>query len=130
MAGCQPSFLMVPGLGISTRYTYIVLQRIQMKLILLCVLAEPAVLGSTKTALKFKYIRFEMANTHTIQCKGQGTSLKVKEKTHDLNHNSTFSAHTIDCVCHSIRSMFRVHGISMICQPTTDKIKTMGNCFG
>ena len=31
------------------------LQTIQMKLILFCVLAEPAVLGSTKTALKFKY---------------------------------------------------------------------------
>ena len=28
---------------------------IQMKLILLCVWAEPAALGSTKTALKFKY---------------------------------------------------------------------------
>ena len=37
------------------RHTYRVLQTIQMKLILLCVLAEPAVLGSTKTALKFKY---------------------------------------------------------------------------
>ena len=37
------------------RYKYRVLQTIQMKLILLCVLAEPAVLGSTKTALKFKY---------------------------------------------------------------------------
>ena len=37
------------------RYTYRVLQTIQMKLILLCVWAEPAVLGSTKTALKFKY---------------------------------------------------------------------------
>ena len=37
------------------RYTYRVLQTIQMKLILSCVLAEPAVLGSTKTALKFKY---------------------------------------------------------------------------
>ena len=37
------------------RYTYRVLQTIQMKLILVCVLAEPAVLGSTKTALKFKY---------------------------------------------------------------------------
>ena len=34
---------------------YRVLQTIQMKLILLCVWAEPAVLGSTKTALKFKY---------------------------------------------------------------------------
>ena len=40
---------------ISQRYTYRVLQTIQMKLILLCVWAEPAVLGSTKTALKFKY---------------------------------------------------------------------------
>ena len=37
------------------RYTYRVLQTIQMKLIRLCVWAEPAVLGSAKTALKFKY---------------------------------------------------------------------------
>ena len=37
------------------RYTYRVLQTIQMKLILLCVWAEPAILGSAKTALKFKY---------------------------------------------------------------------------
>jgi hypothetical protein len=34
------------------RYTYRLLQTIQVKLILLCVWAEP---GSTKTALKFKY---------------------------------------------------------------------------
>ena len=37
------------------RYTYRVLQTIQMKLILLCVWAEQAVLGSAKIALKFKY---------------------------------------------------------------------------
>ena len=37
------------------RYTYRVLQTIQMKHILLCVWAEPAVLGSAKTALRFKY---------------------------------------------------------------------------
>ena len=37
------------------RYTYRVLQTIQMKLILLCVWAELVILGSTKTALKFKY---------------------------------------------------------------------------
>ena len=37
------------------RYTYRVLQTIQMKLILLWVWAERAVLGSTKTALKLKY---------------------------------------------------------------------------
>ena len=35
----------------------------------------------------------------------------MKGKTHDLNHDLTFSAHTINCVCHSIRSMFRVFGI-------------------
>ena len=35
----------------------------------------------------------------------------MKGKTHDLNHELTFSAHKIDCVCHSIRSMFRVLGI-------------------
>ena len=33
----------------------------------------------------------------------------MKGKTHDLNHD--FSAHTINCVCHSIRSMFRVLGM-------------------
>ena len=37
------------------RYTYRVLQTIQMKLIFLCVWAEWTVLDSAKTALKFKY---------------------------------------------------------------------------
>ena len=37
------------------RYTHRVLQTIQMKLILLFVWAELAVLGSAKTILKFKY---------------------------------------------------------------------------
>ena len=37
------------------RYTYRVLQTIQMKLILLCVWAERVVLGSAKTALKCNY---------------------------------------------------------------------------
>ena len=41
--------------GGGQRNTYRVFQTIQMKLILLCAWAEPAVLGSTKTALKFKY---------------------------------------------------------------------------
>ena len=36
---------------------------------------------------------------------------KVKGKTHDLNHDLTFYAHIINCVCHSIRSMFRVLGV-------------------
>jgi hypothetical protein len=58
------------------RYTHRVLQTIQMKLILSCVWAEPAVLGSTKTALKFKY----EINTHTIQCMGQDISLKSETK--------------------------------------------------
>ena len=35
--------------------TYKVLQTIQMKLILLCVWAEPAVLGSAQTTLRCKY---------------------------------------------------------------------------
>ena len=43
------------NLTTNQRYTYRGLQTIQMKFILLCVWAEPAVLGSTKTALKFKY---------------------------------------------------------------------------
>ena len=42
---------------------------------------------------------------------GQGMSLKSEsKKAHDLNHDLTFSAHTINFVCHSIRSMFRVLG--------------------
>jgi hypothetical protein len=35
----------------------------------------------------------------------------MKGKTRDLIHDLTFSAHTINCVCHSISSMFRVLGI-------------------
>ena len=35
----------------------------------------------------------------------------MKGKTHNLNHDLIFSAHTIKCVCHSIRSMFRVLGV-------------------
>ena len=35
----------------------------------------------------------------------------MKGKTHDSNHDLTFSAQTINCECHSIRSMFRVLGI-------------------
>ena len=41
--------------GATQRYTYRVLQTIQMKLILLLVWAERAVLGRAKTALKLKY---------------------------------------------------------------------------
>ena len=42
---------------------------------------------------------------------GQDISLKSERETHDLNHDLTFSAHTINCVRHSIRSMFKVLGI-------------------
>ena len=35
----------------------------------------------------------------------------MKGKAHDLNQDLTFAAHTINCVCHSKRSMFRVLGI-------------------
>ena len=41
--------------GPDKRYTYRVLQTIQIKVILLSVWAEGAVLGRAKTALKFKY---------------------------------------------------------------------------
>ena len=41
--------------SLNQRYTYRVLQTIQIELILSCVWAELAVLGSAKTALKFKY---------------------------------------------------------------------------
>ena len=55
------------GYGVSNsgqRYTYRVLQTIQMKLIPLWVWAERAVLGSAKTALKFKYEIFKGKLTH------------------------------------------------------------------
>ena len=42
------------GIVLIQRYTYRVLQTIQMRLILLSVWAERAVLGSAKTALRFK----------------------------------------------------------------------------
>ena len=47
--------LILKSMEVRQRYTYRVLQRIQMRLKLLYVWAEPAVLGSDKTALKFKY---------------------------------------------------------------------------
>ena len=46
----------IEGFNTSQRYTYRVLQTIQMKLLLLCVWAEPAFLKALlETALKFKY---------------------------------------------------------------------------
>ena len=53
-----------------------VLQTIQMKLILLSVWAEPAVLGSAKTALKFKYKIQIGYYSYTIQSMGQFMSFK------------------------------------------------------
>ena len=50
---CQPKILRISALPQS--YIYQVLQTIQMNLIPICVWAEPAVLGSAKTALKFIY---------------------------------------------------------------------------
>ena len=47
------------------RYTYRVLQTCQIKLILLSVWAERAVLGSAKTALKFKYEILQFLTTFT-----------------------------------------------------------------
>ena len=78
------------------RYRYRVLQTIQMKLLLLCVWAEPAVLSSTKTALKLKY---EIIGNWIY-----GAGYK-----NDLNHDLAFYC-THNCVCHSINSMFRVLG--------------------
>ena len=41
----------------------------------------------------------------------QGMSLKSESKTHDLNHDLYFTAHTFNCVCHRIKSIFRVLGV-------------------
>ena len=40
-----------------------------------------------------------------------GQCVHLKSKFDDLSHDLTFYAHTIDYVCHSIRSMFRVLGM-------------------
>ena len=50
------------------RYTYRVLQTIQMKLMLLCVWAERAFLGSAKTAFKFKY-EIKVVQLHKVERK-------------------------------------------------------------
>ena len=47
-----------------------------MKLIFLCVWAERAVLGSAKTALKFKYEIQIGYFSYTIQCMGQFMNFK------------------------------------------------------
>ena len=78
--GIYGTFLTV--LAVRQRNIHRVLQTIQMKLILLWVWAERAVLGRAKTALKFKY-EIKYANTYTIQCMGQGISLKSKRKIMD-----------------------------------------------
>jgi hypothetical protein len=52
-------------------------------------------------------------------------SLKVKGKTHNLNHDLIFSAHTINCVCHSIRSMFKVLGVYNFDENVKKKEKPM-----
>ena len=55
LVGYLDEILIHPIKGCRQRYIYRVLQTIQMKLILLWVWAERAVLGRDKTALKFKY---------------------------------------------------------------------------
>ena len=53
----QKTTLVVPNnfFTFTQRYTYRVLQTIQMKLILLCVWAERAITDGAQTALKFKH---------------------------------------------------------------------------
>ena len=51
----KPDIIKTLNSCFNQRYTYRVLQTIQLKFILLCVWAERAVLGSAKTALKFKH---------------------------------------------------------------------------
>ena len=75
-----PWYIFSPFASIRQSYIHQVLQTIQMKLILLCVWAEPAVLGSAKSALKFKYKTQIGYNSYTIQCMGQDISLKSKRK--------------------------------------------------
>ena len=55
----------------------------------------------------------------------------MKGKTHDLNHDLIFSAHTINCVCHSLRSMFRVLGVyNFAFSPNTLRFIRFVSSFG
>ena len=74
-------------------YTYKVLQTIQMKLILLCVMAEWAALGSAKTALKLKYEMYAM---------GQGISLKSERNNPLFKPRFNILLHTRSIVCATV----------------------------
>ena len=62
------------------RYTYRVLQTIQMKLILLCVWPDPAILGCAKTALKFKYNIYKYRTRAIITRSWFETALNYKPR--------------------------------------------------
>ena len=54
-------------------------------------------------------MKFKKANTYTIQCMGQSISLKSERN--NPWFNILLHTYTINCVCHSIRSVFRVLGM-------------------
>ena len=58
-------------------------------------------------------MKFKQANTYTIQCMGQGISLKSWRNNPWFKpwFNISLDTQLLNCVCHSIRSMFRVLGI-------------------
>ena len=72
-------------LGLRQRYTYWVLQTIQMKPMLLCVWAEPDVWGSTKTALNLKYEILIGQHTYNSMY-GAEYKLEKLNENHGLNH--------------------------------------------
>ena len=83
-----------------------------MKLILLCVWAEPADLGRTKTALKFKHT-IQCILPQTLQCMGQDISLKSETKNPLFKPFKHFTAHTINCsVFNSQLMIIKLHGFS------------------
>ena len=66
------------NLGLGQSYIYQVPQTIQMKLILLCVWAEPAVLGSAKTALKFIYKRGSLLGNEEPDIRGDSPIFEIE----------------------------------------------------
>ena len=64
-------------------------------------------------------MKFKQANTYTIQCMGKGITLKVKEITHDLNHDLTFyCTHNQLCVPQYKVNVYSTWDIKLCRSPT------------
>ena len=77
-----------------------------MKLILLSVWAERAILGSAKTAFKFKYELLNRVNTYPIQCMWQDISLKSEINNPWFKPWFNILLHTQSIVCAIVQGQY------------------------